>query len=344
MLRDGLKALRFTRAVMGKRMVHLNLQLLYDCNFTCKICDFWKEPYRNLPRLGAREVREIAAKLKSHAPLIVSLGGGEPFLHEELAEIVGILAEDHFPVLICNGWFVTPENAGALFKAGLYEASISVDYADPEKHDAQRGRRGAFERAMEGLRILHENRVHPSQRVHMISVVMDDNVDDVEPLIRMARDIGITYLITFYSACRGRKEKRTSPADVSTRLLEWKRKYPEFVSLPGFLRRYGEAPSGGGIKPCYAGKNLFNIDCRGNVTRCIDRLDAPVGNILAEDAGTLLARLEERCASDDCGDCWTSCRGSVETLLYGEKRLANLAAYYRMIRPVPLAQSRAETP
>ncbi len=341
MARDAWKCLRFARSFLARRLVHLNLQILYDCNFRCRICNFWKDGYREMPRLGAPQVRVAAAKLAALGPLIVSIGGGAPLLHDELPEIVRILAEDHFPVMICNGWFVTPERARALFGAGLYEASVSVDYADPRKHDAQRGMAGAFDRAVAALRILHENRVHPLQRVHMISVIMDDNLDEVEPLIRLAREIGVTYLVTFYSDGRGSGGRRVPPQETSRRLLELAAAHRDFVALPGFLRRYGEM-DGRGVRPCRAGRNLLNVDSRGNVTRCIDRLDAPVGNILTDDVRGLRDRLLARARTEDCGACWTSCRGSIESLMYGENRLRDLGAYCRMVRPVPLAQGARE--
>ncbi len=336
MARAAWKYVRFAHSFLRRRMVHVNLQLLYDCNFRCRICNFWKDEYRDRPRLTAAQVRLAADKLSVLGPMIVSIGGGEPLLHPELPEITSILAGKHFPAMICNGWFVTPERARALFAAGLYEASVSVDYADPKRHDAQRGMDGAFDRAVAALKILNENRVHPIQRVHMISVIMDDNIDEVEPLIRLARSIGVTYLVTFYSDGRGCKEGRASSKEISRRLLDLNARHPDFVALPGFLERFGEMEEGG-VRPCRAGTNLLNVDCQGNVTRCIDRLESPVGNILTDDVRALRDRLLASAGSDGCGDCWTSCRGSIECLMYGKNRLANLRAYYRMVRAFPLS-------
>jgi len=337
MARDAWKSLRFAHSFLRRRLVHVNLQLLYDCNFRCRICDFWGDRYRNTPRLTAAQVRLAAGKLAALGPMIVSIGGGEPLLHEELPEITRILAAAHFPVMICNGWFVTRERARELFEAGLYEASVSVDYADSRRHDAQRGMAGAFDKAVEALRILHENRVHPLQRVHMISVIMDDNIDEVEPLIRLAREIGVTYLVTFYSDGRGNRSRQVSAKEISRRLLELKARHPDFLALPGFIDRFGEMEDGG-VRPCHAGRNLLNVDCQGNVTRCIDRLSDPVGNILTDDVVVLRDRLLSSARSDGCGDCWTSCRGSIESVMYGRNRLGDLRAYYRMVRPVPLVK------
>jgi MoaA/NifB/PqqE/SkfB family radical SAM enzyme len=331
------KRARLLYSGLRKRLIHLNMQLLYQCNFKCNICDFWEEPFSRMPRLGLDQVRLIAEKLRPLGPQFISLGGGEPLMHKELFEIIEVLAKDNFPVMICNGWFMTPEKARRLFEAGLYEVSISVDYASAERHDQQRNKPGAFDRAIEALKMLNENRVHSEQRVHMISVIMKDNIDEIESLVEMCRQMGITYLLTFYSDARGKTEFGVTPPEIARRLLDIQARYPEFVSLPEYLARFAEANGAGhGIGPCYAGKNLYNIDCQGNVTRCIDRLDDPVGNILTDPLEKIVAGLHEQYLTQDCQRCWTSCRGSIEALLYGKQRTANLAAYYRMIKPVPL--------
>jgi MoaA/NifB/PqqE/SkfB family radical SAM enzyme len=333
-----IKRLRYAWSFMKRDLVHLNLQVLYQCNFRCTICDFWKEPYRDLPMMPARDARIISSKLRKIGPLAISVGGGEPLLHPELCDIIRSLAEHHFPVMICNGSLMTEERARDLWSAGLYEVSISVDYADPAKHDQQRGFAGAFERACAGLEMLARTRIRPVQRVHMISVVMDDNLEEIEPLIRLAEKMGITYLVTLYSHGRGTKATRMPKRDVSRHLLHLRRKYPHFVALRGYLARFTDSLyDQDGVKPCYAGKNLFNIDCQGNVTRCIDRLDHVAGNILTDEVAAIKKELRRQFELNDCGDCWTSCRGNFESILYGTGRIRNLIDSYQVTKAVPLS-------
>lgn len=328
---EGIKRTRYMYSFLRKRMVHLNLQILYTCNFRCKICDFWKASYKDMPHISPDQVRLIAGKLKAMGPLIISVGGGEPLLHPELVDITYCLSRNNFPVMICNGWYVTAENARALFKAGMHEVSISLDYANPEKHDRQRGKEGAFQRAVKALKILNENRVSPWQRVHMISVVMEDNLEEIEPLVHLAKKIGITYLVTRYSSGRGKKSLQVFPKEVGEYLVKLKKKYRYFVSLPGYLERFGEA-----VSPCYAGKNLFNIDSQGNVTRCIDSLEEPVGNIISDDMMSIKEKLLEKYRESRCDKCWTSCRGSIETLMYGKKRLNNLIQCHQITKKIAI--------
>jgi MoaA/NifB/PqqE/SkfB family radical SAM enzyme len=338
-LHDTSKAIHLSYSFIRKRMVHLNLQLLYQCNFQCTICDFWKDPYRTLPSMSLSQVESLSHVIEPLGPIVVSIGGGEPLMHRDIIGITHALARKNYPVMICNGWFVTPELSRELFKSGMREISISVDYADAGRHDAQRGKPGAYDRALNALQALIDNRIRSEQRVHMISVVMDDNLDEIEKLIGISKEIGVTYLITFYSSCRGTKNAKASRKDISRHLLSLKKKYPDFIALSEFIHRYSEAQIGGGISPCYAGKNLFNIDCSGNVTRCIDRLDDVAGNIFNDDLPSIMKNLRVQTAHNDCGACWTSCRGNIETILYGRRKLRSLIEYWNIVKNVPLRKS-----
>ncbi len=338
MLKIDRKSLTYLYSLLRKRMVHLNLQLLYNCNYKCKICNFWKHEYDDAPKLSLDQVQIIADKIKFFGPQIISIGGGEPLLHNDIIPITKTLAKDNFPVMICNGWFITPEIAKDLFNAGMYEVSISVDYANPNQHDKQRGKQGAFDRAIEALEILQKSRTQSFQRVHMISVVMEDNLCQIEELIKLAKEIGITYLVTLYSDNRGRKDKPNLSTDVSSHLLDLKKKYKEFLSLPGYISKFSESlHSQTGIQPCFAGKNLYNIDSTGNVSQCIDKIDQLVGNIFTEDIREIENRLLQLQSHQICGDCWTSCRGAIETLMY-KGGFSNWKTMYQSIKNVPLSK------
>jgi len=331
------KSLKYGRSFLRGGLVHVNLQILYDCNFQCRICDFWTPEFGQRPRMTLEDARTISDRLAEIGPMVISIGGGEPLLHEDLPEIIKALSKHHFPVMICNGWFMTPEKARAIFEGGIHEVSISVDYNDAARHDEQRGMPGAFDRALEALKILHENRVHPWQRVHMISVVMEDNLDDLEPLIQRCRAMGITYLVTLYSPKRGQGLSKIPPQEVSRRLLDLHRRYPEFVQLRGYLARFSEANDQHGIGPCYTGKHLCNVDCQGQVSLCIDRLEETLANFLTDTPQDVVAKLKQAYETNTCHSCWTSCRGTVETLRYGRSPGSYLD-YMRLVKPVRLVK------
>ena len=300
--------------VLG-RYIHCNLQITYRCNFRCQICDFWKRDESPDRELTLEEVRLVGRKLNRLGTFIISLAGGEPLIRRDLYDVIAILNEEHhFPILITNGWFVDETVARDILRAGLQEISVSVDYRDPAKHDAQRGLPGAWDRAIRALDLLHRNRPDRRNRVHMISVLMDDNLDDVEPLIQLSREIGVTYMVNLYSWNRGTKTPRLPGKSVTRHLLDLKARYPEFVTLTTYIEHLDRAISEGGIGDCKTGRLLMNIDPRGNVARCTERLEEPVGNILEDDVFEIRRRLWRLQEEQECSQCWTSCRGFAESM------------------------------
>jgi hypothetical protein len=67
-------------------------------------------------------------------------------------------------------------------------------------------------------------------------------------------------------------------------------------------------------------------------------MDSIAGNMLTDDPDRIVAKLLDQHLDNDCSDCWTSCRGNFETLMYGSNRLSNVIDGYRMIKSVPLSR------
>jgi len=309
------RSLRLGLGFLTRRFIHANLQITYRCNFACRICDFWKQEHTVAEEMSLADIRAIGRKINRLGTLIISLAGGEPLLRADLPEVIRVLnAEGHFPILITNGWFVDEALAREILRAGLQEISVSVDYATAERHDAQRGKAGAWDRAIRALDLLNRHRPDLRNRVHMISVLMDDNLDDIEPLLRLAGDLGVTYMLSLYSWNRGSKTRHMPGADVTRRLLDLKAHYPQFVTLTSYLEQMDQAIAEGGIGDCQTGRLLMNIDVRGQVARCTETLDQPVGNILTEDIHEIRRRLHEVQRTTPCAQCWTSCRGFAESM------------------------------
>jgi MoaA/NifB/PqqE/SkfB family radical SAM enzyme len=327
------RCLRLGWGFLAGRFINCNLQITYRCNFKCQICDFWKEEHDPADELSLDDIRTIGHKLNQLGTIIISLAGGEPLMREDIYDIIKILNKaGHFPILITNGWFVDETVARDILQAGLQEISVSVDYRDPAKHDAQRGREGAWQRAVKALELFHKNRPDRRNRVHMISVLMDDNLEDIEPLIKLSREIGVTYMLSLYSWNRGAKKRRTPDRSVTEYLLGLKKKYPEFVTLTTYIEHLDQAIAAGGVGNCMTGRLLMNIDNRGNVARCTERLDEPVGNILTENIYSIRKRLWHAADTQECSQCWTSCRGFAESM-FQPPRLRQYREFLHSVKP-----------
>jgi MoaA/NifB/PqqE/SkfB family radical SAM enzyme len=334
------KAARMAAKILARTMIQANVMVNYDCNCRCNICDYWREPYRSRPPMTLATARAMAEKLRPIAPLAMCLVGGEPLLHPDLIDLAAPLAKAHYLDLVTNGWYMTKELAKELYRTGFSEIGVSIDYASADLHDAQRGVKGLFDKAMAALEILRANRVRPDQRVRMISVVMDDNLESIEPLSEICRRLGVKHNLTLCVCGRGGGKPPGDLRQTVATLKEIQRRRPELLILPGYL----EGIAGQGRGPCRSGLNLMAIDSQGQVLRCLDRHETPVGGLAEGKLQDLLNGLRLLAGRERCDDCWTSCRGIVEPLLYGPNRLGNWRYYLKSIKQEPLAGNREADP
>ena len=288
-------------------------QVTYRCNFRCSFCDYWMSGSAAAGELSLDEIEKGCRTLAGITSLMISIGGGEPFMRKDLPQIIEVMARYHMPLLTTNGWFVTREFARNAFRAGLWGASVSLDYASAEKHDRNRGVEGAFRRALKALEYLSEERCGRFQRVNVMAVLMKDNLEEMEPLIRLAARYGAYFMVQPYCGLKGGRGRFAPDREVSEHLLSLRARYDNFISNPFFLERFDTALDGG-VPGCRAGQAFFNVDHRGMVAKCVEDIEHPVGSVLADRPAELLQKLNSAWRNNSCRGCWYNCRGEIEAL------------------------------
>ena len=170
------------RARFSPRIVHLILHVTNLCNFRCNHCfiEFEKKP----KDLTFEEIKPIAEKFRGL--IWLDIGGGEPFLRDDLAEIVGLFAAAEVSIP-SNGWFTDKMLAtlGCLAALRPLESvilTLSIDGL-PETHDEIRKRNGSFERLEESFRAIR--RQFPALRIKINTVINHRNVAEIPDLMKM---------------------------------------------------------------------------------------------------------------------------------------------------------------
>ena len=302
--------MRFAAGIAAKQPFQVLVQVTNRCNMKCSFCDFWANGAPPSQELTVDEYRRIAGELSQAGTFLVSIEGGEPTVRPDLVEIVRAFGERHLPVLYTNGWFVDRELADALFAAGLHQVGVSIDFADPIRHDAKRGIAGAWERAWRAVETLRE--AGGARRVHVMSVLMEDNRRDLPRLLEQSAAAGVGHMLTLLSKNGYRRKDGVDdwPATgVAEELAALWRRHPHFRVFGEYLRRIDDFLGGGAMPTCHAGDQSFNIDHLGNVSACIETIDRPAGNVRNHDIATLLRRMRGSAEVARCQDCWTLCRG-----------------------------------
>jgi len=309
------KKLQLARAWASGNPVWCSWQVTYRCNFRCAFCRYWCDPAGDEQDLPVEAYREGSRKLSRLGALLISLAGGEPLVRPDIVQIVEAIATWHMPFLTTNGWFVTDSLARDLFEAGMWGVSVSIDYADARRHDRRRGMPGAFERALAAIEMFSRARLYRWQRVNWLAVLLEDNLDQIEPMIRMAAERDAYFMVQPYGIRKTGSRRFMCPSDglVGEYLLSLRRKYPNFLSNAYFLSRFDEALNGG-VPGCMAGRGFFNIDSTGDIAVCVEERGRPVGNLFRDSVETIMQRLRKDPAPRRCRACWYNCRGEIESL------------------------------
>jgi len=165
--------------------LHLTLFVTGQCNLRCRHCFHWKEVAEGVRGPSLADVDRLAGSLEHLGPLLwLSLGGGEPFLRKDLAEIAACFASRGLRHLAIptNGLIddrMEPFVRAVLTQHADLHLAVSVSFDGPPAiHDDIRQIQGGHARAMDGVRRLKAlQREFPRLGVGILVCVTRENQD-----------------------------------------------------------------------------------------------------------------------------------------------------------------------
>jgi SynChlorMet cassette radical SAM/SPASM protein ScmF len=170
---------------------NLYFYLTEGCNLKCRHCWIapkYQAPTGTVPSLSVDLFKSIISQAKPLGLSAVKLTGGEPLLHPEIFELLDVVNDEGLRLTVeTNGVLCTPELAAKLKSTGERPfVSVSLDGTDAETHEWVRGVPGSFDGAIQGIR----NLVEAGFRPQLIMSIMRRNRDQMEPLVRLAEQLG----------------------------------------------------------------------------------------------------------------------------------------------------------
>ena len=126
----------------------------FDCNLHCDYCCVRSSPKVPRRELGLARVQRITGEAPELGVKEIFVTGGEPFLLENIGEILVCCAAAAPTTVLTNGMLFAGrrvESLAALPRDRIV-LQISLDSATPELHDLHRGR-GSWARAREGIQL-----------------------------------------------------------------------------------------------------------------------------------------------------------------------------------------------
>jgi len=147
--RCGIVAPEENNRPLGSR---LWLYTNFDCNLRCDYCCVRSSPTAPRRELGLERVKRIAREAADLGVKEIFVTGGEPFLLNDIDEILLACAAAAPSTVLTNGMLFTGRRAETLraLPRDRIVLQISLDSATPERHDLHRGP-GTWARTFEGI-------------------------------------------------------------------------------------------------------------------------------------------------------------------------------------------------
>jgi len=249
--------------------------------------------------MGPEEWRQIFYSL-GKAPFWVTISGGEPFLREDLPDLVGSLYDICRPAIInipTNG-LLTKRIPGYVNRIACHcvdaqiVINLSIDELD-QRHDTIRRIAGNFDKSLETLRALKRLEA-PNVTVGIHTVISKFNVDRIPDVYRSLLNLGPDSYVA--EIAEAREELGTTESDIAP-------SYPAYTKAVDFLTTAQKRTHLDGIGritralraeyyqitkrilkeqtqiiPCYAGFASTHIAPNGDVWACCTRAES-MGNV-----------------------------------------------------------------
>ena len=241
--------------------------ITYRCPMKCQMCNIWQNPTDKRTEIKAADLRSLP-RLK-----FINITGGEPFVRDDLAEIVEECYRHTDRIVIStSGWFADRviDLARRFPKIGI---RISIEGLS-QKNDELRGREGGFDK---GLRTLLTLKDMGLKDIGFGCTVSNHNSSDMLALYQLSRSLGMEFAtaafhnsyyfhkddnqITNRDEVCGNFEKLVNLQLAERSPKSWFRAYFN-MGLINYIE------GGRRMLPCEAGTANFFIDPSGEVYPC----------------------------------------------------------------------------
>ena len=316
---------------LRRRPVLVHFEVTQRCNARCGFCDYWKTP----ADARAAELRSFADAARHFSPMLVTWTGGEPLLRKDLEDLVaGVNAAVRlkYVMVITHGGMLSVERARSLWEAGINQFNVSLDYLD-ERHDRARGIPGLAARILRTVPAMREVGI---DNVRFNTVIKDDNLDQILPIVRTAEALGCGVNLSVYTdAKNGNRDHLIGAAqhgemDALVReLLAYKRRRRGVITNSDhYIEQIPRYVRGQMTEPCRSGRDTIHIGPTGQVRRCPD---------FPDDFHWSEYRGYQPIA---CNACYYACRGEAQAPL----RLSRVADVMGTTRPAAALPVLASAP
>ena len=245
------------------------LIVTYRCNAKCYMCNTWQHPSKKDEEFTPDLVNKIPAGLK-----FINITGGEPFLRDDLDQIIKIaLTKTRRLVISTNGYFTKKIVKLAEKYGNRIGVRISIEGL-PAANDELRGIKNGFDHGLRTLVTLHDMGI---KDIGFGITVSDRNAKDMIELYRLANAMGLEFAtaVTHNSYYFHKLDNEfENPEMVASEFEKIAAEFLKSNRPKNWFRAYfnmglsNKVRGGRRPLPCEVGTDVFFLDPYGNIMPC----------------------------------------------------------------------------
>jgi MoaA/NifB/PqqE/SkfB family radical SAM enzyme len=298
------------------------------------MCSIWKLGDRS-QELTLAQIKNLADNLKPMGVVVISLGGGEPFLREDLKEIIKIFIRKGFLVrLLTNGTLIKEADIRDLVSLGLRNVSVSLDTLSAKKQSYICKQEGVWDKIIDSIVLI--SKLFPKRQSLLLinTTVSRLNLEELPSLAKFAGKLGyhISYIplepiavgpCGFYSNDYSPEFKITAEDyrivdRIYDELIRMKERGNNIFNSTRFLENSRQFFKTSQINwQCDAGKLYLSINPQGNFSAC-HRFHSD-GEYFNSNLGCLIKshdfRLKWEKLIKDCPGCMRPCWAEISLMM-----------------------------
>ena len=170
--------------------VSVALNLTNRCMGRCVHCSQWTWPHR--PEFTEYQLEKLFETLHKWKLKAITLGGGNPLLHEHLALALDLASHYDMEVgIISEGARMTGAVSTAICKQASW-IRFSLDGPNPTVHYGIRNTQGLFELVMACIKSLQQDR--SQLQIGLNCVLQKRNLKSIPQMMAVSEEIGVDYI------------------------------------------------------------------------------------------------------------------------------------------------------
>jgi len=252
------------------RIKDVVLAITYQCNGRCRFCNIWTN--QDTFSCEVSDYKKLPYNIEN-----VNISGGEPFLREDLPEIVKTIKNQcpKAKIIISTNGFMPCKIKEQMQKIVKFKRDIGIAVSLDGfgiVHEKLRGFPGGFSLALETIRLLKELRI---KNIKIAFTLGNQNINQLKRIYELSKELNVEFsLAAYHNSYHYFKKENNKIVDImnlkkeinwlikqelkSFSFKKWIRAYFAF-GLFYFLKNKKR------ILPDYSGENSLFIDPFGNI-------------------------------------------------------------------------------